>query len=385
MSDKPRKSAENLTVKAMKSRGKSPEDPAGRLPEMPQGEYLQFGGMAVPEGIMMRSPRYYSVACRAPNGQIVVRTEPLEKTWIGRQKWLMKPFLRGTFALLDTMALGNRAMRFASQIQMDAEYAERDESGKPVNLQKTPSKAVMGFQIALAVVLGLGIGFLIFNATPQAVAQIFQELAPDLSGTVVNYIAEVIKLIFFIGYLLLIRRIPAILEIFRYHGAEHKAINAMEANCPLDSESVTSQTRLHPRCGTNFAILVFLVGFLLFPLVPRYPYFGPDQPVLAVGLRVLIELALLPLVAGISYEIIRAAGKAKDQRWVNILLKPGLMTQFITTEEPNAGHIEVGIAALDAVVQAEETGALLVSDDYRLGDLPHPVPAGDSASEPELT
>lgn len=342
-----------------------------------------YGGMAVVEGVMMRSPGYFSVACRAPNGQIVVKTEPIEKTWIGRQKWLLKPFLRGTFALLDTMALGMRAMRIAGDVQLDPEM-------QPISNEvlKNPQGEVKSWfqkvyegnqkfwdQVLLAatLVFALVFGFLLFNALPNFVAQYIAAMAQAAGvepvgnehGLYTSVAVETIKLAMFIGYVSLIRRYPAILEVFRYHGAEHQAINAMEADRDLTVENCLAQTRLHPRCGTNFAIIVFIVSFLLFPFVPRDLIVPNDSPVWLIALvRLPVELALLPLVAGISYETIRLAGKFKNEKWVDVLLWPGLKTQLITTEECEAKHAEVAIASLEAAILAEQTGELTNDENY---------------------
>lgn len=318
-----------------------------------QGEYLQFGGMAVPEGVMMRAPKRYAVACRAPNGEIVVKSELLEKTWLGRQNWLKKPFLRGVLGMLDTMVLGMKAMQYAADVQVDPRYAPEGEAqpAKPAN------KAVEGLAIAATLAASLAFGFFVFNVVPQffteyGVRAATGSMEKNRHLTLSNYVAEVVKLAFVIGYLALIRRLPMIYEVFRYHGAEHKAINALEREQPLTVESCLAQTRLHPRCGTNFVIIVSLVGFLLFPLIPRDLFVPADSPGWLIALtRIPVELALLPVVAGISYEVIRAAGRNRDQRWVEILLKPGLLTQLITTAEPEPKHQEVAIAALEAAME----------------------------------
>lgn len=333
------------------------------------GEYLQFGGLAVPEGIMMRSPNYWAVACKAPNGKIVIKTEPLAKTWIGKQEWLKKPFMRGSAAMLDTMVIGMKAMSFASEVQLDEKYAEEvDPEDTTKKKQKTYTKAQTGLAIAFAIISALGIGFLIFNAVPQAIAQFIGFQAGDRGGMFTNYVAEIVKVIFFIGYLLLIRQWGPIMDVFRYHGAEHKAINCIEAGEDLTVDNCNAQTRLHPRCGTNFAIIVLVVSFLLFPLIPRYWLFPPDGNQIGVVLsRLLVELLILPVVAGISYEVIRAAGRAKNQAWVRILLAPGLATQYITTAEPRDEHIKVGIQALEAVMRAQDTEQL-TNDEFEQGD-----------------
>ncbi|MBL8067258.1 MAG: DUF1385 domain-containing protein [Armatimonadetes bacterium] len=401
----------------------------------PQAEYLQFGGMAVPEGVMMRSPKFYAVACRAPNGEIIVKTEPLEKTWIGKLEFLKKPFSRGTLALLDTMALGMRAMNFASQVQLDERYLHEDDRAKAreeseAMLKPTAKEyrnlvvatlvlAILSFvfypfwagltrgeafdankmlapimvpiaagiclvftlfwapikralstneklAIGVAVVFSLGFGFVLFKAVPEGSAEFVTGYRPSslghatyLQGVWTNFVAESLKVVMFVGYLLLIRRIPAILDTFKYHGAEHKAINAIEANVELNEANCLAQTRLHPRCGTNFAIIVVILGFLMSVWIPRYPTLFGYQVTggAAVVTRLTLELfVLMPVIAGISYEVIRAAGKMKDQKWVGILLKPGLATQLITTEEPEAKHVEVAIRSLKAVLAAEESG-----------------------------
>ena len=315
-----------------------------------KGEYLQFGGMAVPEGVMMRSPNYYSVACRAPSGQIVVKTEPLDKTFLGKLGFLKKPFLHGSLAMLDTMALGMRAMHYASDVQLAAEAASSTE--------KAPSKAMTNAALLGAVVVSLGFGFFVFKVLPESTAQWIRPGSVDREGIGTNYLAELIKIVLFIGYLSLIRLYPPIMEVFRYHGAEHKAINVVEASEQLTPANALAQTRLHHRCGTNFAIVVLIIGLLIFPLIPRFGH-GQVHDVLVVLMRLGVEICILPLIAGISYEVIRAAGKAKDQKWVNILLKPGLATQLITTAEPAQGHVEVAIASLESVMKAEETGETL--------------------------
>lgn len=326
--------------------------PSGTIGPVPKGEYLQYGGQAIIEGVMMRSPRYFSVACRAPNGKIVLKAEALEKTWIGRQKWLKLPFLRGSLAILDAMALGIRAMRFASHVQIDALWAKEGEPAAPAANAKIQNAAVAG-----AMVVGIGMGILLFNVLPNAIAEMGLR---GRSGLLLNYVTEVIKVIFFIGYIWLIGRLPEIKRLFQYHGAEHKAINVLEAGEELNIEACREQTRLHPRCGTSFAVIVLIVGFLLFPLIPRYPvtYWTGEahSAVFDVSVRVMMEIVILPIVAGFSYELLRLAGKFRNQKFVMGLFSPGLATQYITTQEPDESQIEVSMVALQAVLDAERDG-----------------------------
>jgi len=322
---------------------------------MPQGEYLQYGGQAIIEGVMMRSPNYFSVACRAPNGQIIQKTESLEKSWIGRQKWLKFPLLRGSLALIDAMSLGIKAMKFASDVQLDPANQAAGEGKEVATSQPIQSnKKIQDVAVGATMVVSFAFALFIFVYLPNLVAELAPKAFGPLSGTTINFIAGIIKLVFFLGYIWAIGRMKEIGEVFKYHGAEHKAINTLEAHEDLNMENCRAQTRLHPRCGTSFAIIVLLVSIFLMTFVPRYPVTGaPGNMLKDTGLRFLIELAILPLVAGISYELIRFAGKFRNQGFVNAMFKPGLCTQLLTTKEPESGQIEVALVALQAVVDAE--------------------------------
>ncbi|MCX7798967.1 MAG: DUF1385 domain-containing protein [Fimbriimonadales bacterium] len=318
---------------------------------MPQGEYLQYGGQAIVEGVMMRSPRYYAVAVRAPNGRIVTQTEAIEATWVGRQRWLKWPFVRGTLALLDAMTLGAKAMRFAANVQLADEYQPADSPnrarGKP-----TPD-SVRNLQVGGALIVGLAIGILLFVFLPNLLAEQLRRF--DFSGTQINLTTEILKIVFFLAYVLLIGRMPEIRRIFRYHGAEHKAINALEHGQELSVETCKANSRFHPRCGTSFAIVVLLVSLLLFPLVPRYPLGDHHPMIVNVAIRFVLELLILPLVAGVSYEAIRLAGKFRFHGLVETLFQPGLWTQRLTTDEPDDDMVEVAVTALRAVIDAESS------------------------------
>ncbi|MBI3722212.1 MAG: DUF1385 domain-containing protein, partial [Fimbriimonas ginsengisoli] len=230
---------------------------------MPQAEYLQYGGQAIVEGVMMRSPRHFAIACRAPNGQIVLVSEALEKTWVGRQKWLKLPFLRGSLALVDSLALGYKALKFASNVQLDPKYQPAPEDGEaPPPSQEMPSERVQDVAVGFALVAGLAIGLGLFLYLPNVLAEQLTRWGVR-SSLEKNLVTEVIKITFFIGYLWGISRMPEVARMFMYHGAEHKAINTLEAEQELTLENCKAQTRLHPRCGTSFAIVVLLVSLLL--------------------------------------------------------------------------------------------------------------------------
>lgn len=356
------------------------KEPGRYTPRVPQGEYLQYGGQAIIEGVMMRSPRHVAVAVRAPNGEIVVKCEPIEKTWIGRQKWLHKPFLRGTWALLDAMTLGYRALQFASKVQLAPEYqpesaeAETGESktaptngqagahdGQEVASPSAPDK-IQGIVVGFAMVIGLALGLFLFNLMPNYLATLLKGRGVT-SPLQVNIATEVIKFTAFFGYLLLIAQLGEIKRVFRYHGAEHKAINTLEAEQELNFENCRKQTRLHPRCGTSFAVIVLIVGAIVFTFMPKPEILpagalAPWMAKMLTGLvRFLVEIPLLPVIAGISYEVIRFAGKMRNSAFVMALLRPGLWTQLITTKEPDEEQIEVALVSLKAVVDAEKEAA----------------------------
>lgn len=310
---------------------------------------------------MMRSPRHFGVAVRAPNGDIVLQAEPLEKTWVGRQKWLKLPFLRGTLALLDALALGYKALRFSSNIQLDEKYqpitaspespltavvAASSNRGKV----HASSESLKTITVAAAMVFGLALGLFLFNYLPNFLAIQFRSLGVR-SPTAINFTTEVIKVVFFLGYVWLISLMPDIRRVFQYHGAEHKAINTLEAGEALTLENCKRQTRLHPRCGTSFAIVVLIVSMVVFTFMPK-PEIEGSRFLTSIA-RFVVELPVLPLIAGVSYEIIRLAGKLRGSAMLQTLLWPGLQSQYLTTRVPDDSQIEVALVALQAVVDAE--------------------------------
>ena len=216
---------------------------------------------------------------------------------------------------------------------------------------KRSDSPLQNIAVGGAMVLGLAIGLLLFNYLPNFLATLLRNRGVD-NMIVINFATEVIKVVFFLGYIGLIGFLPEIRRVFKYHGAEHKAINTLEAEQPLEMENCKRQTRLHPRCGTSFAMVVLIIGMILFTFMPK-PQF-PESRVVESILRFAVELPLLPVIAGISYELIRWAGKMKNSTLVRGLFAPGLATQYLTTREPDHDQIEVALVALKAVVDAEE-------------------------------
>jgi uncharacterized protein YqhQ len=289
---------------------------------------LQYGGQAVIEGVMMRSPRYFAVACRHPNGDIVVKLEDLAHSWLARLKWLNRPFLRGTLALLDAMALGIRALRFSADVQLEEQT------------QTVQQKRINDLAIGSTMVVGLLIGLGLFVALPTTLTQ----LMPWKNPVLLNMLDGVLRIALFLGYVLAVGNLKEIRRVFQYHGAEHKAINTLEAGLPLTMENAKQQSRIHPRCGTSFVMVVLILAIFVFSLTGRPP----------IWLRIPLHIALLPLVAGVAYEVIKFAGRYKQSRLTRWLLAPGLWSQHITTREPEEAQIEVALRALQAVVEQEQ-------------------------------
>ncbi|GIV21159.1 MAG: membrane protein [Armatimonadota bacterium] len=298
-------------------------------------ENLQYGGQAVIEGVMMRSPRYFAVACRHPNGEIVLKLEDLANSWLSRLKWLHRPFLRGTLALLDAMALGIRALRFSADVQLEEQT------------QTVQQKRINDLAIGSTMIVGLLVGLGLFVALPTALTQ----LLPWKNPVLLNMLDGVIRIALFIGYVTAIGSLKEIRRVFQYHGAEHKAINTFEAGLPLTMENAKAQSRIHPRCGTSFVMVVLILAIFVFSLTGRPP----------IWIRIPLHIALLPLVAGIAYEAIKFAGRHKDSRFTRWLLAPGLWSQHLTTREPEEAQIEVALRALQAVMEQERQTGEVVS------------------------
>ncbi|GIV17322.1 MAG: membrane protein [Armatimonadota bacterium] len=298
-------------------------------------ENLQYGGQAVIEGVMMRSPRYFAVACRHPNGEIVLKLEDLANSWLSRLKWLNRPFLRGTLALLDAMALGIRALRFSADVQLEEQT------------QTVQQKRINDLAVGSTMIVGLLVGLGLFVALPTALTQ----LLPWKNPVLLNMLDGVVRITLFIGYVMAVGSLKEIRRVFQYHGAEHKAINAFEAGLPLTMENAKAQSRIHPRCGTSFVMVVLILAIFVFSLTGRPP----------IWIRIPLHIALLPLVAGIAYEAIKFAGRHKDSRFTRWLLAPGLWSQYITTREPEEAQIEVALRALQAVVEQEQQTSEVVS------------------------
>ena len=306
-----------------------------------------YGGQAVIEGVMMRGPRFFAVACRRENNEIVVRQECIETTMKGFQ-WMNKPFLRGALAMIDSMVLGIKALTYSADIAMaDAQPSDAAEKLKAADdVAKSKSQSINDITIGITMVLGVLLGLMIFIGAPQYVVGLLQDKIH--SAIWKNIAAGGVKLILFVGYIAVISRMNDVKRVFQYHGAEHKVINTFESGQELCPENFCKHTTIHPRCGTSFLLVVVLVSTII------YIFLGWKASLIG---RIGIRLLFLPLIAGIAYEVIRFAGKHRDSKIMKALLAPGLWMQKLTTNEPTDDQIEVALCALKAVMEKEQEAA----------------------------
>lgn len=290
-----------------------------------------YGGQAVIEGVMMRGPHHYAVAVRDPQGEVIVKSEPL-KGAIYQSRWARLPFIRGAVTLWDTLVLGLHALSFAANVTMGGE----EEATAIAESRQGVERAIWG-SIIFALVGAIGLFFvlpvLITNAADRYIA----------SPLVSNLVEKLIRLGMMLGYMLAIGQMEDIKRVFGYHGAEHKAVNAYEAGVELTVPNVRPFTLLHPRCGTTFLLVVVIVSFLVFSLLGRPPLLE----------RIISRIVLLPIIAGLAYELIRLGATNYHRRFVRAILAPGLLVQRLTTREPDDTMIAVAIVALKKVLAAE--------------------------------
>lgn len=309
-------------------------------------KYSGIGGQAVMEGVMMKNQEKYAVAVRKPDQEIVVETSTYEGL-IKNKKIRNMPILRGVFSFIESLVLGMKTLTFSASF---FEEEEEEKSGsrkaekragakKPAPTEEEQKKkekrqenALMGGTVAISIVLAVAI----FMVLPYYISVFFQRFIT--SQTLLALLEGVIRLTIFIGYVAAISLMPDIKRVYMYHGAEHKCINCIEQGMDLTVENVRKSSRLHKRCGTSFLLIVMLISIVFFLFI------RVDNRIL----QLLLRLVLIPVIAGVSYEFIRLAGRS-DHMLVNLFSKPGLLLQRITTREPEDSMIEVGIASVEAV------------------------------------
>jgi uncharacterized protein YqhQ len=292
---------------------------------------MTVGGQAVLEGVMMRGPSNWAVAVRKPDGDIAQVHQSIESPMARHLIWRL-PVIRGVIALGESLAIGFRALAISANYQAQAE-AKEGEDGKEVSTELTRAQLFFAFAIAI------GFAVLLFKVSP---ALLTNWIGIERTGWFV-IVEGLIRVTIFILYLVLISLFPDLRRVFQYHAAEHKAINAYEAGEELEPESVQRYSQIHPRCGTAFLLWVMVIAIFVFA------FFGRPVWYWLIATRIL----LLPVIAGIAYELIRFAGKHQRNRILMTLLAPGLWLQRLTTREPSLDQIEVSIRALKDVLSLE--------------------------------
>jgi uncharacterized protein YqhQ len=294
-----------------------------------------IGGQAVLEGVMMRGVSTWAVAVRTPDGEVELQSFPLVSV-LRRHRLLRLPIVRGVVALVESLKIGYTALAISANAQL--------EEG-----QKEISGGAWWGTVALSLVFAVGLFFLI----PAGVTSLFGDALPN--SVVFVIVEKLIRIAIFLGYLWLISRMETLRRVFEYHGAEHKTISCYEAGLELTPENASRFSRLHPRCGTSFLLIVMIVAIVVFA-----PLGQPDWYWLFLS-----RILGIPLVAGLAFEIIKLFGRNRRHRWAQILMWPGMQLQRLTTREPDAAQLAVAIAALEAVLAVETPED--ASDEERIG------------------
>jgi uncharacterized protein YqhQ len=286
-----------------------------------------IGGQAVLEGVMMRGVSVWAVAVRKPDGEIEVTSEPLV-SWAKRHRVLRWPVIRGVVALAESLKIGFKALGISANAQLEEEDGEEPQE-------------IGGWMWGLTIALSLALAIGLFFVLPVGATSLIKD---ELGSAFLFWLVEgVLRTAIFIAYIVAISRLPDLRRVFEYHGAEHKTISAFEAEDRLVPARAKLYSRLHPRCGTSFLLIVMVLAVFVFAPIGLPAWYW------LLASRILG----IPLIAGLSYEVIKWAGKNRSRRWVRVLMWPGLMLQNLTTREPDESQLEVAIAALDAVLAVE--------------------------------
>jgi uncharacterized protein YqhQ len=292
---------------------------------------FHYGGQAVIEGVMIRGKQGAAISVRQPNGQLTVVKQPLAGIYKGRLREM--PLIRGIISLIETLVLGTQSLLHSAQIAA----AEEGE-------EKIPTGVLWG-----TVAVSLALGVALFFMVPLFATRYL--IDPYIDSALLSVVLEgFIRIGIFVAYLKLVSLISDIKRVFAYHGAEHKVVNAYEAGVPLDVESVKNYSTAHARCGTAFLFIVLVIAIFVFALVGQ-----PD-----LWIRILSRIALIPVIAAISYEFMKFGAGHINNPIIRILLAPGLLLQSITTREPDDSQIEAAIAALNEVISMDQTAITIV-------------------------
>ena len=314
--------------------------------DKPVKHFSGIGGLAVLEGVMMRNRDKYAIAVRKSDGTIALKIASWHALMEG-SVLLRIPFVRGIFVFIDSVRLSFQAMSEAAEAPDAPAVPEKGKKEK----QKAPSPVLESFVSGHVFVLSFALAGGLFIVLPYVLASMLVRVVR--SEALLSLFEGLLRILIFVLYILVISRMPDIRRLFGYHGAEHKCINCIESGLPLTVNNVRDSSRLHKRCGSSFILFVMLVGIVLFFFIR----------VESVWLRLLLRILLLPVISGISYELIRLAGKS-DTLFVRVLSAPGFWMQRLTTREPDDGMIEAGIRSVEAVFDWKRYQADTFGYDY---------------------
>jgi len=315
---------------------------------------VDIGGQAVLEGVMMKAPEHIAVAVRRENGDVIVKREQYESP-AKKHKWMALPFIRGSVNMVQMLSMGMKTLTDATDmLGVEAEEPSKFEKWLAAKLGKSVDKVVMAVAAVLAVILSIGL----FILLPNVVIKLFPAAATGGMLLLKNLASGVVRIAILIGYILLAGRIPDMYRTFQYHGAEHKTVYCNEHDLPLTPENCRPFTTLHPRCGTSFLLITFVLSIVFYSVI--------DVLVLMVTgfdlggnylLRVLSRLLLLPVVAGISYESLKALAH-HDSVLTRILRWPGMQMQRITTHNPTDEMLQVAIVSMKTALSGLPEGEM---------------------------
>jgi uncharacterized protein YqhQ len=337
------------------------------LPALESGEETLVGGQAVLEGVMMRSPHAWAIACRKPSGEVVTMQEPLDRP-SEKHKWMAWPIVRGVVTLGYAMNLGYRALRFSANVAIEDIMQDGQEKGagtaasaSPVPSAPAESKsqgrekaaAISGWLATVNILISVGFFIVVYKYLPLLAATELKKIDPALGGRIIfNLIDGAIRLALFLFFIWGVSLWKDIRRVYEYHGAEHKTVFAFENGDPLETAAVQKYSTFHPRCGTSFLMTVMLISIGFYMLIPFTSFWG----------RFGARIALLPVIAGVSYEIIRFAAKHRGSLFA-LMTAPGLWLQRITTKPPSDDQAHCAIVALENAMSLEKErgGELMIA------------------------
>ncbi len=305
-----------------------------------KAKYSAVGGQALIEGVMMRGKDKISIAVRKPDGEIVLKTDEIKKNWLS--SFSKVPILRGILTFIASMIIGIKALNYSAEFYDDGSDYEKGKFD--LWIEKKFGDKADSVYVAISMVFATAITVIFFLGLPAFVSKGLSNFIDK--GILLSLIEGAFKFALFLGYIVIISKMKEVKRVFQYHGAEHKSIRCYEAKEELTPENASKYSRLHPRCGTSFLLIVVTLSIVIFAFLGHF-----DTPLLRIGLKMLF----MPVVAGIAFEIIKLAGKS-DSLLVKAISYPGMMLQKITTGEPDHDQLEVAIAALKAVISETEDG-----------------------------